>query len=65
MANFELPPLATDIEPLIRPKISFVGVNKFYGNNRAGAETTLALDDFSLDIAPQGIRGGGPRQVSH
>ena len=47
--------LAAGIEPIIRPKISFVGVNKFYGNTRAGVETTLALDDFSLDIAPEEI----------
>ena len=47
--------LAADIEPATRPKISFAGVNKFYGNNRSGAATTLALDDFSLDIAPNEI----------
>ena len=47
--------LAAAIEPATRPKISFAGVNKFYGNNRSGAATTLALDDFSLDIAPEEI----------
>ena len=40
--------VAADIETDTRPKISFADVNKFYGNNRAGAATTLALDDFSL-----------------
>ena len=47
--------LAADMKPAIRRKISYVGVNKFYGNNRSGAATTLALDDFSLDIAPEEI----------
>ena len=47
--------LAADIEPAPRPKISFAGVNKFYGDNRARVATTLALDDFSLDIAPEEI----------
>ena len=50
-----LPPLAADIESATRPKISFVGVNKFYGDKRARVATTLALDDFSLDIKPQEI----------
>ena len=43
------------IAPATRPKISFAGVNKFYGDHRARAATTLALDDFSLDIAPEEI----------
>ena len=47
--------LAADIEPATRPKISFAGVNKFYGDNRGRVATTLALDDFSLDIAPEEI----------
>ena len=47
--------LAAGIAPATRPKISFAGVNKFYGNNRAKAATTLALDDFDLDIAPEEI----------
>ena len=47
--------LAARIDPVTRPKISFASVNKFYGNNRSGMATTLALDDFSLDIAPQEI----------
>ena len=42
-------------QPVNRTKISFVSVNKFYGSNRAGAATTLALDNFSLDIAPEEI----------
>ena len=36
-------------------KASFSGVNKFYGNRHAKTATTLALDDFNLDIAPQEI----------
>ena len=36
-------------------KISFAGVNKFYGDKRTRAATTLALDDFSLDIKPEEI----------
>ena len=47
--------LAADIEPAPRPKISFAGVNKFYGDNRARVATTLALENFSLDIAPEEI----------
>ena len=47
--------LAAGIAPSTRPKISFAGVNKFYGDHRARAATTLALDDFSLDIAPEEI----------
>ena len=47
--------LAADIEPATRPKISFAGVNKFYGDNRGRVATTLALDNFSLDIKPQEI----------
>ena len=43
------------IAPATRPKISFAGVNKFYGDNRARTATTLALDDFDLDIAPEEI----------
>ena len=50
--------LAADIEPVTRPKISFAGVNKFYGNNRSGAATMLALDDFSLGIAPEESQRG-------
>ena len=41
--------------PARSPKISFAGVNKFYASNRARVATTLALDDFDLDIAPQEI----------
>ena len=41
--------------PATRPKISFAGVNKVYGDNRARTATTLALDDFDLDIAPEEI----------
>ena len=47
--------LAAGIAHATRPKISFAGVNKFYGNNRARAATTLALDNFDLDIAPEEI----------
>ena len=47
--------LAAGIAPATRPKISFAGVNKFYGSNRARAAATLALDDFDLDIAPEEI----------
>lgn len=49
------PTLAADTEPATRPKISFVGVNKFYGDHRARTATTLALDNFSLDIASEEI----------
>ena len=49
------PTLAARIDPVTRPKISFASVNKFYGHHRSGAATTLALDDFSLDIAPEEI----------
>ena len=45
--------IGIDKTPATRPKISFAGVNKFYGDHRARAATTLALDDFSLDIAPE------------
>ncbi len=38
-----------------RCKVSFSGVNKFYGNRNAKGATTLALQDFNLDIAPQEI----------
>ena len=37
------------------PKVSFAGVNKFYGSSRAQGATTLALQDFDLDIAPEEI----------
>ena len=51
--------LTADIESATatasRPKISFVGVNKFYGDKRARVATTLALDNFNLDIQPQEI----------
>lgn len=47
--------LVTGTAPAIHPKISFVGVNKFYGDQRTRAATTLALDNFSLDIAPEEI----------
>ena len=38
-----------------RCKVSFSSVNKFYGNRNANGATTLALQDFNLDIAPQEI----------
>ncbi len=38
-----------------RCKVSFSGVNKFYGNRNAKGATTLALQDLDLDIAPQEI----------
>ena len=47
--------LAAGIGPTTRPKISFAGVNKLYGDNRARVATTLALHDFDLDIAPEEI----------
>ena len=47
--------IAPATAPNTRPKISFAGVNKFYGDNRARTATTLALDDFDLDIAPEEI----------
>ena len=47
--------IAPATAPATRPKISFAGVNKFYGDNRARTATTLALDDFDLDIAPEEI----------
>ena len=37
------------------PKISFAGVNKFYDDHRTRTATTLALGDFSLDMAPNEI----------
>ena len=47
--------IAPATAPTTWPKISFAGVNKFYGDNRARTATTLALDDFDLDIAPEEI----------
>ena len=47
--------LAADIEPATCPKISFASVHKFYGDKRTRAATTLALDNFSLDIKPEEI----------
>ena len=47
--------IAPATSPTTRPKLSFAGVNKFYGDNRARTATTLALDDFDLDIAPEEI----------
>ena len=46
---------AAGIEPATRPKISFAGVNKFYGDKSTRSATTLALNDFSLDIKPEEI----------
>ena len=36
-------------------KISFAGVNKFYASKRARVATTLALDNFDLEIAREEI----------
>lgn len=47
---------AADAEPATRPKISFAGVNKFFGDKRTRAATTPTLDDSRLDIVVSGRR---------